>query len=48
MSLDIWKEDKIRIDKLKNYNYNLEVSWESDLKDDNTIINKLIKKYDKR
>ena len=43
---NIWDEDKIRVDKIKEYGYNLEIVWESDLNDDNTLINKLIKKYD--
>jgi G:T-mismatch repair DNA endonuclease (very short patch repair protein) len=43
---ELWDYDKNKIDLLKEYDYNLEVVWESDYKKDNTIINKLIKKYD--
>jgi hypothetical protein len=42
--LDIWDEDKIRIDKLKNYGYNLEVLWESDFSGHESII-KICQKY---
>jgi G:T-mismatch repair DNA endonuclease (very short patch repair protein) len=42
----LWEYDKKKIDLLKEYGYNLEVVWESDYKKDNTIIKKLIKKYD--
>jgi G:T-mismatch repair DNA endonuclease (very short patch repair protein) len=45
---ELWDYDKNKIDLLKEYDYNLEVVWESDYKKDNTIINKLIKKYDTR
>lgn len=43
---ELWDYDKKKIDLIKHYGYNLEVVWESDYKKDNTIINKLIKKYD--
>ena len=43
-SLEIWDEDKIRIDNIKKYGYNLEVVWESDYKGQTTIQN-IIKKY---
>jgi G:T-mismatch repair DNA endonuclease (very short patch repair protein) len=45
-STEIWEEDKIRIDNLKGYGYNLEVVWESDYKGKTTLEN-IIKKYDK-
>ena len=38
--------NKNKIDLIKEKGYNLEIVWESDLNDDNTLINKLIKKYD--
>lgn len=44
---ELWEYDKNKIDLIKSYGYNLEIVWESELKEDNTIINKLIKKYDK-
>ena len=43
---ELWEYDKNKIDLIKEKGYNLEIVWESDLKEDNTIINKLIKKYD--
>lgn len=45
---ELWEYDKNKIDLIKKSGYNLEIVWESDLKSDPTIINKLIKKYDKR
>ena len=45
---ELWEYDKNKIDLIKNCGYNLEIVWESDLKANHTIINKLIKKYDKR
>jgi len=44
---ELWEYDKNKIDLIKKSGYNLEIVWESDLKSDPTIINKLIKKYDK-
>jgi hypothetical protein len=35
----------IMIDLIKNNDYNLKVVWESDLKNDNKLINKIIEKY---
>ncbi len=46
LAKEIWGDDNIRIDNLKNYGYNLEVIWESDFDEQNTIQN-IIKKYDK-
>jgi G:T-mismatch repair DNA endonuclease (very short patch repair protein) len=45
---ELWEYDKNKIDLIKNSGYNLEIVWESDLKADHAIINKLIKNYDKR
>lgn len=45
---ELWEYDKKKIDLIKSKGYNLEVVWESDVKDDKSLINKLIKKYDKR
>jgi len=36
-SQQIWEEDKLRIDNIINYGYNLEVVWESDF-DEKTAI----------
>lgn len=44
---ELWEYDKNKIDLIKGKGYNLEIVWESDLKEDNTLINKIIKKYDK-
>lgn len=43
---ELWEYDKNKIDLIKEKGYNLEIIWESDLKEDPTLINKLIKKYD--
>jgi G:T-mismatch repair DNA endonuclease (very short patch repair protein) len=43
---ELWEYDKKKIDLIRRNGYNLEIVWESDLKSDNTLINKLIKKYD--
>ena len=45
---NIWDEDKIRVDKIKEYGYNLEVIWESELKEGYTLLNKIIKKYERK
>ena len=37
-----------KVDIILNYGYNLKVVWESDYKSDKTIINNLIKKYDRK
>lgn len=45
---ELWEYDKVKIDLIRGNGYNLEIVWESDLKEDHTLIYKLIKKYDKR
>jgi G:T-mismatch repair DNA endonuclease (very short patch repair protein) len=45
---ELWEYDKNKIDLVIEKGYNLEVVWESDYKSDKTIINKLIKKYDRK
>lgn len=45
---ELWEYDKNKIDLVTGKGYNLEVVWESDYKLDKTIINKLIKKYDRK
>lgn len=45
---NIWDEDKIRVDKIKEYGYNLEVIWEYELKEGYTLLNKIIKKYERK
>ena len=42
---ELWEYDKKKIDLIKGYGYNLEVIWESDLKSDPSLINKLILNY---
>jgi hypothetical protein len=37
--------NKKKIDLIKSFDYNLEVIWEGDLKNDNKLINKIIDKY---
>ncbi len=43
-AMEIWEDDKIRIDNLKNYGYNLEVIWESEFSEHKSII-EIIQKY---
>jgi hypothetical protein len=45
---EIWEYDKNKIDLIRGYGYNLEIVWESDLKQDPSIINKIIKNYDRK
>lgn len=45
---EIWKYDENKIDLIKKYGYNLEIVWESDLKSDPNLINKLINNYDRK
>jgi len=44
---NIWDDDKIRVDKIKEYDYNLEIIWESDFYD-LTCLKKIIKKYERK
>jgi len=44
----LWEYDKNKIDLIKSKGYNLEVIWESEYKKDQNIINKLVKKYDRK
>lgn len=41
----IWEYDRNKIDLIKSYGYNLEVIWESDFKNNDKLINHIIKKY---
>ena len=41
---EIWEEDKIRVDNIKKYGYNLMIIWECDFEKPNYIKN-IIKKY---
>jgi G:T-mismatch repair DNA endonuclease (very short patch repair protein)/predicted RNA-binding Zn-ribbon protein involved in translation (DUF1610 family) len=46
MAKEIWEEDKLRVDNIKKYGYNLEVIWECDLNKPNnlkTILDKYAK-----
>jgi G:T-mismatch repair DNA endonuclease (very short patch repair protein) len=45
---DIWEYDSNKLELIRNYGYNLEVVWESDLKTNNDIILEIIHKYDKK
>jgi G:T-mismatch repair DNA endonuclease (very short patch repair protein)/ribosomal protein S27AE len=42
----IWYNDRMKVDLIIEYGYNLEVVWESDLKHDNQKILEILKKYD--
>jgi len=44
---ELWEYDNSKIDLIKSNGYNLEVVWETELKNDHTIIKQIIKKYDK-
>jgi G:T-mismatch repair DNA endonuclease (very short patch repair protein) len=43
---EIWCYDKMKIDLIINYGYNLEVIWETELKSNNNKIITILKKYD--
>jgi hypothetical protein len=43
---EIWNYDKMKIDLIINYGYNLEVIWETELKSNNNKIITILKKYD--
>lgn len=45
---ELWEYDKNKIDLILKNGYNLEVIWESDLKSDPDLINKIITNYDSR
>jgi len=45
---ELWDYDKNKIDLIKENGYNLEVVWESDLKEKPQLINQIIKKYESR
>ena len=45
---ELWEYDENKIDLIKSKGYNLVIVWESDLKDDPNLINKIITKYDTR
>jgi G:T-mismatch repair DNA endonuclease (very short patch repair protein) len=42
---EMWEYDKNKLELIKNYGYNLEVIWESDLKDNNKLLKNIITKY---
>jgi very-short-patch-repair endonuclease len=45
---ELWDQDNNRLELIKNFGYNLEVIWETELKYNNNKLLKIIKKYDKR
>ena len=45
---ELWDYDKNKIDLIIKNGYNLEVVWESQLKENPKLINQIIKKYDTR
>jgi G:T-mismatch repair DNA endonuclease (very short patch repair protein)/predicted RNA-binding Zn-ribbon protein involved in translation (DUF1610 family) len=42
---EMWDYDEKKVDLIKKYGYNLEVVWETELKNDNKKINHIIQKY---
>jgi|688.fasta_scaffold47265_5 hypothetical protein len=44
---DIWEYDRVKLELVRSYGYNLEVVWETDLKHDKNLIKKIINIYDK-
>lgn len=45
LAKEIWDYDSKKIDLIKNNGYNLEVIWETDFKNDDKLIYKIIEKY---
>ena len=45
---ELWDYDKDKIDLIIKNGYNLEVVWESQLKENPKLIKQIIKKYDTR
>jgi len=43
---ELWEYDNKKVEFIKNLGYTLEVVWESELKNDNKLIEKIISKYD--
>ncbi len=44
----IWNQDKMKVDLINEYGYNLEVIWESDLKHNNQKLLEILKNYDSK
>jgi|LakMenEpi03Aug12_release.lakeMendotaPanAssembly.Ray.scaffolds.fasta_scaffold468896_1 hypothetical protein len=44
---EIWEYDNLKLELIKNFGYNLEVIWESDLKNNNKLLLSVIDKYAK-
>ena len=45
---ELWEYDNNKIDLIKSKGYNLVIVWESELKENPDLINKIITKYDTR
>lgn len=45
---EIWEYDKMKVDLIKSYGYNLEIIWESELKYNNQKLIEIINKYDSK
>lgn len=45
---EIWEYDRSKLELIKSYGYNLEVIWESDLKNNNKQLFSILEKYDKQ
>ena len=43
---EIWEYDRMKVDLIKSYGYNLEIIWETDLKYNNEKLIKIVEKYD--
>lgn len=45
---ELWNYDKLKLDLIESYGYNIEVIWERDFRTNNEIIKNIISKYDKK
>ena len=45
---ELWEYDKEKLELIGSYGYNLEVVWESELKNNNKLIENIISKYDSK
>jgi len=45
-AIELWDYDKKKLELIKSFGYNLEVVWESDLRYNNKLLEKIISKYE--
>jgi predicted molibdopterin-dependent oxidoreductase YjgC len=45
---ELWNYDKLKLDLIESYGYNIEVIWERDFRTNNEIIKNIISKYGKK